>query len=709
MKRFVLLLTVWALGLAGVLTAVVLPATSAQAVGGLVVSDLNNGTAAAGMAQALAGPGITMSNIVYTGSKVAAGAFSGGTGIIGFDSGLVLGTGQVQTQPNANPADPCAKGVEGPNTCDVNTTDNATAGDPDLDALSGVATNDAAVLEFDFTPVGTKIQLTYVFSSDEYPEYANTEFNDTLAFFVNGVNCALVPNTSLPVSVNTINGGNPLGTNPQNEQYYVDNHFVGLATPSALDTEMDGLTTVLTCNADVTAGETNHMKLAIADGSDPALDSNVFVKAGSLTSGTSGTSGTQIATSLSGGGQTGQSITVPAGTAVSDTATLSGANIATAGGTVAYTQYTNSGCTAGATSAGTKTVANEVVPSSEALTPAAGTYYWQASYSGDAGNDAVTSGCDEVLTVTAVTPTPTPVPVPVPTGVSVVRIAGLDRYATAIAASTHAYPTKGSAGAVVLAGGNEYPDGLVGTPLAKAHNAPLLLTTGTSLPAAVKTEIQRVLPAGGTVYLLGGRGAIPAGVEAQLTNLGFTPVRYAGADRYATALAVAHALGDPATVLLATGMNFPDALAAGAAAAHLGGAILLTRGTAMAAGDSAYLAAHPGQVYAVGGPAAAAAPSATALVGADRYATAAIVATRFFSAPTTVGVAAGTNFPDALSGSALLAGKDGPVLLATAAGLPSYSTTYLTSVKSSVKTAYVFGGTAVVSAAVATAVATALS
>ncbi len=293
--------------------------------------------------------------------------------------------------------------------------------------------------------------------------------------------------------------------------------------------------------------------------------------------------------------------------------------------------------------------------------------------------------------------------------ITVDRIAGIDRYATAIAASTKGYPTQGSAGAVVLARGDLYPDALVGAPLAKAHNAPVLLTTGTTLPAAVKTEIQRAVPAGGTVYLLGGSDAIPAGVEAQIKNLGFTPVRYAGADRFATALAVAHALGDPSTVLLATGTNFPDALAAGPAAAHLGGAILLTNGTAMATGDSTYLAAHPGQVYAIGGPAAAARPSATAIVGGDRYATAASVATRFFTAPTTVGVATGTDFPDALTGSALLAGKDAPVLLATATSLPPSSSSYLTSVKSSVKTAYIFGGTTALQPAVATAVATALS
>ena len=98
-----------------------------------------------------------------------------------------------------------------------------------------------------------------------------------------------MPNTNLPVTVNTINGGNPIGTDPQNAQFYRDN------SQAVIDNEMDGLTTVLTCSGNVNAGVSNHMKLAIADGSDSSLDSNVFIGAGSLVS------GTQISTTLTGG------------------------------------------------------------------------------------------------------------------------------------------------------------------------------------------------------------------------------------------------------------------------------------------------------------------------------------------------------------------------------------------------------------------------
>ena len=116
------------------------------------------------------------------------------------------------------------------------------------------------------------------------------------------------------------------------------------------------------------------------------------------------------------------------------------------------------------------------------------------------------------------------------------RIAGADRFGTADAALAAEFPTAGSAGAVVLATAANYPDALVCTALAAAKNAPLLFVSG-SLSAGTKADIVRVLPAGGTVYLLGGTSAIPDSVKTALTALGFTVTRYPGSDRYGTALA----------------------------------------------------------------------------------------------------------------------------------------------------------------------------
>lgn len=132
---------------------------------------------------------------------------------------------------------------------------------------------------------------------------------------------------------------------------------------------------------------------------------------------------------------------------------------------------------------------------------------------------------------------------------------------------------------MVLARGDDpdgFADALAGGPLAVDRDAPLLITDPDRLRAEVAAEVDRVLPDGGTVYLLGGTAALSPEVEDELQQAGYDTVRVAGADRHETAVAIADALGNPALVLIATGATFPDALAASAAASANGGAVLLT-------------------------------------------------------------------------------------------------------------------------------------
>jgi len=122
--------------------------------------------------------------------------------------------------------------------------------------------------------------------------------------------------------------------------------------------------------------------------------------------GSPATQPTTVTTSLSGGGQSGTSIPVPAGTAVTDTATLSGTNASTATGTVTYDVYSDSACTV-AVSAGTAEAITTpgTLPDSDPVTlSTAGTYYWQASYSGDANNGPSTSTCGTAGEVETVAP-----------------------------------------------------------------------------------------------------------------------------------------------------------------------------------------------------------------------------------------------------------------------------------------------------------------
>jgi hypothetical protein len=185
------------------------------------------------------------------------------------------------------------------------------------------------------------------------------------------------------------------------------------------------------------------------------------------------------------------------------------------------------------------------------------------------------------------------------------RIGGTTRIGTAVLTSQDTFPTAGTAKAVVLARADTFPDALAGGPLAAHVGGPLLLTEPTGLDPATQAEIVRVAPAGSTVYILGGPSAVASSVDPILTGLGYKVQRVFGADRYATAVAVAGVLGNPATVFEATGINFPDALSGGPAAVANTAAILLTDGAVQAPATAAYLVAHASMRYALGGPAAA--------------------------------------------------------------------------------------------------------
>jgi hypothetical protein len=117
---------------------------------------------------------------------------------------------------------------------------------------------------------------------------------------------------------------------------------------------------------------------------------------------------TTLGTTLSGGGQSGASISVVQGTAVSDTATLSGVSAAGATGTVTFEIYSDSACKVPVGPAGSAKLAGGSAGPSSAVSLAPGTYYWQAHYAGNLENQSVTSACgSEVLTVQAPTATTT--------------------------------------------------------------------------------------------------------------------------------------------------------------------------------------------------------------------------------------------------------------------------------------------------------------
>jgi uncharacterized repeat protein (TIGR01451 family) len=248
----------------------------AQASPGLSVTPLDGDTLTpADLAQILTGPGVTVDpeTVSYKDPNAldAAGTFSEDTDIVGLDDGVLLTTGDVDN-------------VVGPNDSDSASAVNEASGDADLDALAGGSTEDATVLEFAFVPVDSTVTFRYVFGSEEYNEFVYTQYNDVFGFFVNGINCATVPDTTTPVTINTINGGSPFGNeNASNPLLYRNNDLQDGG--GAIDTELDGLTTVMTCTAPVEPDVSNHIKLAIADVGDSGYDSAVFLEGGSFSSG----------------------------------------------------------------------------------------------------------------------------------------------------------------------------------------------------------------------------------------------------------------------------------------------------------------------------------------------------------------------------------------------------------------------------------------
>ena len=179
------------------------------------------------------------------------------------------------------------------------------------------------------------------------------------------------------------------------------------------------------------------------------------------------------------------------------------------------------------------------------------------------------------------------------------RLAGADRYGTAAAVAA-LFPA-GTPTAYVATGA-AFPDALSGGAAAAREGAPVLLTRRDELPAAAQAELRRLSPS--RIVILGGTGAVGPGVEATLRGIAPTVVRLAGADRYETAVAVSRASypGGSGVAFVATGVAYPDALAAVPAAARQRAPILLARGGALPASTEAELArVNPGTTFLLGG------------------------------------------------------------------------------------------------------------
>lgn len=302
---------------------------------------------------------------------------------------------------------------------------------------------------------------------------------------------------------------------------------------------------------------------------------------------------------------------------------------------------------------------------------------------------------------------------PIPTS----RLSGPDRYATAIAVSGEFDPFDAApATYVYVASGANYPDALSAAAVAAKREAPLLLTTPTSLPAAVATEILRLDPE--NIVVAGGPGAVSESVVTALRGLIENPdnvTRIGGANRYETSrLLVDDAFDSALAAFVATGRNFPDALAAGAAAAKLGAPVILVDGLATSADpdtfglidalgvESLYVAGGTGVVSTAVVADLATVPglvSVQRLGGADRYATSLAINTEIFDTATVAYLATGTGFADALAGAALAGSQSAPLYTVLRTCIPDGVHTHFRAIE--VDSLVLLGGTGVLTSAVA--------
>lgn len=216
------------------------------------------------MANSIFGNGVTVTGATYSGSSYSSAIYSNGDAVAGNvtpgDTGVIFSTGQASQFTNNSSQ----------SNLNTNTSTNTggTNNDSDFNAIAGASTYDASYMVVDFIPVEDTMTMQFVFSSDEYPEYANSIYNDAVGVWINGTHVPL----SIANSGTTINAVN----DTNNINLYNDN------TSDQFNTEMDGFTITMTLTIPVNSGVVNSIKIGIADVADSNYDSNLLIAADSV-------------------------------------------------------------------------------------------------------------------------------------------------------------------------------------------------------------------------------------------------------------------------------------------------------------------------------------------------------------------------------------------------------------------------------------------
>ncbi|MGH4118364.1 cell wall-binding repeat-containing protein [Clostridium sp.] len=294
------------------------------------------------------------------------------------------------------------------------------------------------------------------------------------------------------------------------------------------------------------------------------------------------------------------------------------------------------------------------------------------------------------------------------------RLAGLNRIETSLSIAKQQYTDK-APDAVVLATANDFADALAGSGLAYKYNAPLLLVNKTiSNSKNVLDYITSNLGKNKNIYILGGTGAVSKDISDYLTVQGYKIIRLGGKDRYETNHKIVNNLNTPkgTSIVIATGSDFADALSISSIAAINGYSMLLNGKDNLSASVSRDITnIQPTTVYLIGGTGVLSTNIETQiknlnkeitivrLGGKNRYETSMNIVKHFNLTTTTIAVATGIDFPDALSGSVLAARNNCSVLLVDNKDITKQKELII---KQKITNVILFGGEGVVSKAIAT-------
>jgi len=283
------------------------------------------------------------------------------------------------------------------------------------------------------------------------------------------------------------------------------------------------------------------------------------------------------------------------------------------------------------------------------------------------------------------------------------RLFGANRYETSYRVFEQGWDSSKTA---ILASGLDYADALTATPLAKKHNAPILLVKNSGLSG--QGELLNVLKAKGVknVFIVGGNSIIPSSIEGELSNAGISSKRLAGANRYETSVEIAKEVSsDTGEIALVSGMDFADGLSISAIAGQRNMPILLTKKAEMPKVISDYInTLKVNKTYVVGLNSAINdhvvnnLPNTERLGGSDRYETNKVIFDKFREniKSDKLFLASGLNFPDALSSSASAA-KGGSFVLLSKPKAPSSATGRIIAENSQlIKNIYVLGSEIVI-------------